>query len=328
MKNKILSLVTFFFSISNLFSQNNDSIYNWKYNTITHELLETEKHFSDLPDELYDKMFIRLDSIIDKASISISPILRDTTLTKKDKALNILKSISLTIEHFNFSLYIPTKNLTTMFLTNRVDCDTGAMLYIAIAEVNKLPLYLVEVPDHNFVRYYYDEANYFNWDNNTSMEVTDSEYKNGMSQTSSSLFTIDDAVLFRYLQPMSIGSVKAYYYSLIDGKKNIPKMKKLYEFAIKESPHNPLIMNNYSWFILTNKEYEGSIADNKLALELSLKVDELMPQDSNYKDTLGCAYAANENFKKAIEIETKYGGNDFKQVNGYMMKKKCVNLNL
>ena len=164
-----------------------------KYNTIAHALLNDEASASDVTQNMYD--FI--DAVIDEAKVRITkkpPYTRDeaiSALRAIDEILigkNVVYPAQLDgmglVDQLSDGLRGRVINLTEIddlakyrhnerrsdhirqhasepFYVN--DCDTTSFLYLAIAEVIDLPLYLIELPGHNFIRYE-DGATSFDWE--------------------------------------------------------------------------------------------------------------------------------------------------------------------
>lgn len=313
-------------------AQSINASYQAKYHTITHEILKSEQSVSKNSNYQYDQMLKLLDDLIEGASLRIKGAALNS-LTPQQKARSILKLINETIINFKFKLNIGTQTISEMLTNRTADCDTGSMLYIAIAQALGLPIFMVEVPNHNFVRYYYEDAEYINWDSNTALydanlnaEYSDSDYMNAQSLTCRSCgFTVDDAVESHYLQPMSNDWIRGYFYSLTNSLKPLVhnEARIIFEKSLSIRPFSHLAMNNFSWFLLTNKSFAGNPNDQELALKLAIQATQLKPYDSNYIDTLGCAYAANGDFDKAEQYESTGGGNDNDQIKGYRNKRTC-----
>lgn len=98
-----------------------------------------------------------------------------------------------------------------------IDCDLMAYLYLAIAEVLELPIYLVEVPGHFFVRYEYSDSDYLNWDNNSAKEYSDDDFRDGLTPSTSRQISKEDEEAYPYLQSLSGEEAMALHTSFIVG---------------------------------------------------------------------------------------------------------------
>ena len=58
-----------------------------------------------------------------------------------------------------------------------VDCDIASFIYLAIAEVMKYPLHLVEIPRHDFVRWEIGPGSSVNFETMDGFETDDAYYK-------------------------------------------------------------------------------------------------------------------------------------------------------
>ncbi|NME70222.1 hypothetical protein [Flammeovirga aprica] len=210
----------------------------------------------------------------------------------------------------------------------RIDCDLGAYLYLAVAEVNDLPIYLVEVPGHNFLRFQLNSNEYVNWDNNVANTFSNDDYKNGMSPTVSEEFLDMEASLNHYLENMNNDEVIGYHlenvarYSIENSE--LAQAEKQLIKSIQLRPYSASARNELAWMYLTEKEFRNK-EYAKMALSLATETDSINPSNPDYKDTYACACAANKDYKKAIELE-KQGYNDEKRINAYKKRKNCYSL--
>jgi tetratricopeptide (TPR) repeat protein len=211
-----------------------------------------------------------------------------------------------------------------------IDCDISALLFLSIAEVNNLPIHMIEIPEHNFVRWRIDERDYINWDNNTARVYADYDFRNGLTATSKTKITAEEETNGHFMQDMTQDQIKGYYITLAaetlkEGKKFL-QAESYYREAIKYRPYSSLALNNLSWMYLTVADFKSE-KNYQEALRLSKIVDGLSPNDLNYRDTYGCACAAVGDFAKAIELE-RSAQNDSDQIKGYMNKKTCLDMGL
>ena len=76
---------------------------------------------------------------------------------------------------------------------------------------------------------------------------------------------------------------------------DVENAKKLYEKLYEKYPENPVVLNNYAYFLL---EFN---LDLKKAFELAKKAVDKKPETDSYRDTLGLAYLKMGNLEKAEE---------------------------
>lgn len=225
------------------------------------------------------------------------------------------------LEYFN-------NNSTNYFYT--IDCDLGAFLYLGIAEVNNLPIYLVEVPGHNFIRYQIDKNTFINWDNNSANIFSNEDFKKGLSPTISRKFQNSEIISNNYLTNMTNDEVLGYHYENV-ARYSIENLEfknaeTQLDLAIKLRPYSASARNELSWMYLTNKKFNKKKYSQK-ALILSKEVDSINSKNLDYKDTFACACAAEGYFNKAIEIERQAYDNPEK-IEAFKNKITCLELGL
>src|SRR5262245_26806216 len=178
-----------------------------KYNTIAHEILNIESASSLVTGEMYQ--FV--DDLIDKARARIPHRIKysldeirvalrtiDEILIEKNVVYPANESGMGYVDQLSDGLR-PRKmnpaeitalaehrhnkrraeriraNASQPFYVN--DCDTTSFLYLAVAEILGMPLFLVELPGHNFVRYE-NGATRLDWETMDAVEIPAGLYQN------------------------------------------------------------------------------------------------------------------------------------------------------
>lgn len=323
--------------------------------TLAHLLLRLELEVSDLEPENRDKLFGQGFRLLDKltaiARRDIEPTLsRDMSISRRE-AIKILQAFDQILLSNNFVVSIPVETLSEgLQLRTRVqigrpiyrmaetdtladgfyavDCDLGSILFISLAEAVNIKLYLIEVPNHNFVRWRLDDGTYINWDFNSAQEFTDDQFRNGWSPTARQPFSKDEEIASGYLKDLTPAEVRAYYLGAMGNRakseKNYDKAERLFKTSIKTYSAQQLSLNNLSWLYLTVPKFNQDTYHLQ-AYELSKKVNALNPFSIEYKDTYSCACAAVGKFIEAIEIE-KLARNKPKRFNAYRNGKTCLDI--
>jgi len=319
-----------FFSISQL-------RYQWKYNTITHKLLQQEEQFSNISDSTqseFDNKYRLLDDLFQKCADRLRfKILGHNNA--QAEAVNILKGIDSVLAENKFFICIKTEFLSTaltpvskksyschVFNNNKyredlfktcdslytIDCDLGSFLFLGVGEILGLPLTFVEVPKHNFVRWRLDDNTYFNWDVNSAEVYSDDEFRKGLTPTVSTTFTKKQEAAYRYLTGMDSSTTMGYY-SWVIGR-NLKKQKKYqearkyYELAIPKWNYHPNPKLSLAYMIVFYKIF-NSKEDFMLANKLAGEVVNIYPDENEHLETLACSYALLGNFNMAIQTINK-----------------------
>ena len=299
--------------------------YKPKYDTIGHDILRGEAALGQVTDE----MFRLLDKLIDEAKTAIPAPGSDQAA-----ALDRLKKIDdLLISH---GFVYPPVGLTQLLsdgMTPRtvegpelqrilnnphnarrrayimahaadpfyyVDCDTASFLYLAIADECHLPVYLVEVPTHNFVRWYVSAVDYVNWETMDGLTRTDEYYKAG--------YAIPEELVANgvFLSKMTKQDTLGYCHFCVGGtweqKKQWKKAIDEYTHSTQQYGRTPGAWNNLGWVLVTARD--AKIRDGRKAISFAQKAVSIW-RSANSLDTLGCAYAEAGDFGKAVEIETE-----------------------
>ncbi|GGI57004.1 tetratricopeptide repeat protein [Winogradskyella haliclonae] len=199
----------------------------------------------------------------------------------------------------------------------RSDCDLTAFIYLGIAQVNNLPMYLVEVPKHNFIRYQINENSFINWDNNSANTFSNEDFRNGLSPTVSTQFNLEDEKKYGYLKNMTHKEVIGYHYENVarysiennEYEKAIEQLK----LAVKNRPYSKYASEDLSSLyhsIGYKNIQERNYANSILNFQEALKINDTM-QYAN--DNLGYALIRMNRLdegKKFIDISIKLGNNN------------------
>jgi len=154
--------------------------------TIAHDFIELEKDFGASAADL-----AVVNDLINKASGRIS--LKKNSST--EDAVSTLLQIDALLKEEGF-VYKQNYLLSTGIRKKTIDCDNYCALYIAIAEVMKIPLVPVYAPGHSFIRFYFDDGSYLNWEPIMAVPHPDSWY---IQHLNISAVSIDKGVYLRTL---------------------------------------------------------------------------------------------------------------------------------
>ncbi|MEG4961811.1 hypothetical protein [Microcoleus sp. K4-B3] len=299
--------------------------YKPQYKTSGHRVLDEDRRAENVSSFVIEK----LDSVIKHVQSEVK-IRKVTTI---EDAISILRQIEQVVTTENFICSIPYHLISSFsqglmprdieqrlayssendlrqshILTHAgekfftVDCDLSSLLYLCIGEVLNIPLRMVEVPDHNFIRWRLDDNKYVNWDTNYGFnKFTDSDYAAQYGVTPELI------VNGTFLIDLSSENVEGYFCFIraitFESSRAFPEAVNEYRTAIKKYPHSPAARNNLAWLFASNKSVHSIIAKEE-ALELALKACNIHRVATNL-DTLACVYAECGNFKEAVQIETE-----------------------
>jgi tetratricopeptide (TPR) repeat protein len=134
--------------------------------TIAHEFLDREKDFG-----AGSMHYAAVDDLINKASVRIRARKSYTT----EEAVRTLQEVDSLLKEEGF--VFKNNLLLSRGLERKViDCDNYCAIYIAIAEVIKIPVIPVYAPNHTFLRFCFDDGTYLNWETTQGKPRTDSYY--------------------------------------------------------------------------------------------------------------------------------------------------------
>ncbi len=104
----------------------------------------------------------------------------------KEEALAVLKAVDSLLKGEGF-VFRNNLLLCKGLEGKIIDCDNYCTLYIAIAEVLRIPIVPVYAPNHSFIRFYLDDGSYVNWETAKSASYDDDWYIKTLRISDSSL---------------------------------------------------------------------------------------------------------------------------------------------
>lgn len=90
----------------------------------------------------------------------------------------------------------------------RADCDTLSFLYLAIGDILNFPLRMVSLPDHTFIRWYFPDGSYLNWETTANAVWTEQQYFDWYNTTHADPLAPEQEM--RTLQPAEIWGIVHY----------------------------------------------------------------------------------------------------------------------
>jgi hypothetical protein len=304
--------------------------YKHKYNTIAHRFLDDEIGAGDVTQEMY----AILDMLIDESVAILKPYPSGLSILQAQKfAIDSLKAIDCILLRHGFvypghglvqllsdglgpTYYNVTSDLDDLrnqrhnvrraaFINARgagpyyvVDCDIASFIFLGIAEVMKYPLHLIEIPQHNFVRWEFSPGSYVNFETMDGFETDDDYYKTN--------WFIPDAFVGRggILDTMNDKQTVAYHDASValswSWRGDLTRMIDFYLRSISADSTHAFALNNLAWFYAAVPKTE--LRNGEKSIQYGLQAVAVIA-DGDKLDTLACGYAQNGDFAKAIETE-------------------------
>lgn len=180
------------------------------------------------------------------------------------------------------------------------DCDITSYLFLAIGQVMGYPLHLVDIPNHNFVRWEIGKGQYINYETLDGFATDDKYYRND--------WQIPDKFVGKggILRAMDDSETMAYHDASVaiawSWRHDYEKMIASYQRSISLDPSRALSFNNLAWYYSVAPKPEQR--DGVKAVKFAKKAAEVLPTGDEF-DTLACAYAQAKDFKRALATEKK-----------------------
>ena len=251
----------------------------------------------------------------DLVGLAVDEIQRSSStgqnLDEKQKAVHIFSAIARALKNANYRHQPGTypKSLTSVLSSSDklFDCDTGSFIFLAVADALRLPVSMVEVEvpdysparefgDHNFVRWNLSDGDSVDWDpNSESLRIGDKKteiygYSWSRTQLKGYAFFVRGRAWEEYAQVEKQDRRRYFENSLADYDQSV----RLFSQYLKNK-------NNIAWLLSTRRELHY-LDREKEALQLANEVISLN-DTANSKDTLACAYALNQDFPAALQVQ-------------------------
>ncbi|MFA6088380.1 MAG: tetratricopeptide repeat protein [Candidatus Woesearchaeota archaeon] len=226
-----------------------------KYRTIAHDMIDIEKKSG-----LTKTKYVLLDSLIDEAKKSICI----KEFYSKQDALKILRTINQIILKNGFT-FDECKLLSNGLNTRKIDCDMTSTIYLGIGEALNLPISVVNVPGHEFVRWQ-DYNNVFNWETISAKEISDLNY---VILYDVSLTSLKKGVFLKTLNDKEI--LSNVYFNLgstCDVNGDFHDAIKYYNLSLKLNPNNQVAHFNLGNTLLKEEDTAQAFQEYKKSIDL------------------------------------------------------------
>ncbi len=249
--------------------------------TIAHDFLDIEKESGVGSDQ-----YAAIDTLINKAMAKITEKKSYTT----EEAIQTLLAIDsvLAAQGFTFkNNFLLGKGLEY----KKIDCDNYCVLYVAIAEVLKIPIIPVYAPNHSFLRFFFDDGTYINWEVLEKKIQPDSYYIQKLKIPDSSIragvymksLTRQEFIAVEY------NNIGAY---LLISRKYAPAIP-IFSASIRYNPQFSTAYHNRGSSYYAVRRLDEALSD-------LLKADELDPSRASTHNTLGDIYLDRKEYDKAL----------------------------
>jgi len=175
-----------------------------------------------------------------------------------------------------------------------VQCQTGALFFIAVGERLGWDIRLASMPLHNYVRFHLSNGQIVNWDWTDSRSLPDDYYRRQLPAG-------DHWVRARvFAVSMSHREMVGYYLDQLGTAfDSTPEGVHLMERAIGLNSLEPHSANNLAWAYAT---HPNSTADQRTAaVGYALQSWATNPDDPNVEDTVACAFAAVSKYSRLAQ---------------------------
>ncbi|MBU1643765.1 MAG: tetratricopeptide repeat protein [Nanoarchaeota archaeon] len=227
------------------------------YRTITHRCLDMEREdgFNVIPADykLLDKLIKNAESRIKDGN-------------SKKNAIENLQTIDDVLTKNGFGNQTGVLFSEGLKAPRGINCYVRSLIYKSIAEVKDLPIELVIVPGHIFVRWYLTDKKYLNWETTAKTEFSNLQY---ILMFKISKQSIKNDVYLRNLKRNEETALQFNNQGFIwCVRKNWHKAKQNLMNSIKLDDKNPIALNNLGKALQEMGDNQGSIEYLTKAIDL------------------------------------------------------------
>ncbi len=280
--------------------------------TIAHELLAREHEIMvevgvEDADALHTQSVAALDAFLDEATARVD------SLPEGSQPGDVFHAIQMTFSSQRYALQVPTLLLTDALTTGNYDCDTGSLLFLSVAQRADLPLELVEVPEHNFVRWSSGAVS-LNWDINDATSYTDARYIDGW-YVKRHTEPDSDPTYGGYMVPHTRDHIDGYHdfllglYAARAGRRGLEE--ELLRSSIALRPGVGKSLAGLAWLYASHEDFAAEEYQKK-ALEYGRAAYDRLPGDEFFQKVYSCALATNGLFAEAAEFERAHGASEWR----------------
>lgn len=182
-----------------------------------------------------------------------------------------------------------------------IDCDLYCEIYIGIGQMAGLPLKMVEIPRHNYIRWVFKDGEYIVWNGNDGKAYAENKmeyyYKLTESNRNHYLFNFQENNILAYYQFL-IG-MNFHFRNSVDLK----RAKEFYKRSIELDSDRPSTLNNYVWLHIMNPQLDNYFKDEKMMTYIDKAIS--LESNLNFYDAKACLYALRGNFEEALKVQSE-----------------------
>ncbi|MDX9819724.1 MAG: tetratricopeptide repeat protein [Desulfococcus multivorans] len=250
--------------------------------TIAHQFLEMER-----PLGAGDHHRAYLDGLIERARRKIGA----ANISNTAGAAAVLRNIDALLreEGFRFkSNYLLFRGIDS----RSIDCDNYSALYVSIGETLGIPILPVYAPNHSFLRIYFEDGSYMNWEATEGKSLPDAHYLETLRVEASSLRL---GVYMKTLSRMEFLGVE--YNTMGACLMTAGRYAEALPFFDRAVRHYPQFSSAYH----NRGSSKYAMGRREAALEDLLEAKRLDPGRASTRNTLGDIHFDGREYDRAIE---------------------------